>query len=918
MSRAEDAKLPRLAASLVRRFVPGERADEVLDDLREGLQARRDRGQPTTLWAWKQALAFAVQVPVAAALDARRRRREHTPRSYEFAAPRARLSLEQLMDTWTQDFRYAARGLFKSKAFTVVAILTLGLGIGVNTAIFSVVNAFLFRPLPVADPEQLVVVASQTDLLEFPIGISHPNYLDYRQRTDVLQDMVLYFPMPVSVRDQGDAQRAWVEVVSGNYFDMLGVPALYGRTFSKEEGEVLGGAPVIVLDHAYWEREYGADPSAIGRSVEINGSSYAIIGVAPPEFPGTEFVIGVDGYMPMTMVEQLRPEYVGVLDNRAAKIFRSMARLQPDVTVQQARASLNALADDLEVEYPQANRATDLVVVPETMSRPEMSLANQLPLVAATFMGLVTLVLLIACANIANLLIARASARHKEIAIRSALGAGRFRIVRQLVAESTVLGLLGGVVGLVLGLWASNWLSRGANNFASDIPVRFDLSPDYRVFGFAFVMALLAGVFAGGVPAFRASRGSLVEVLKDGGRSNAGGTGGHFLRSALVVAQVAVSLVLLVAAGLFMRSLQNARNIDFGFRVDHTLMASIDPGLAGYESERGRQLYRDIVERARATPGVLEASISGFVPLGGRTAVLNVRPQGRNATAENETLAAFYNMVGVDYFRAAGTTIRRGRGFTEQDNVDAPRVALVNESLAAVLWPGEEAIGQRFSTGSAEGSWVEVVGVTMDSKILMVWEENRPVFYLPLEQAYTAPATLVVHTDVDPASLAATIRAQVTALAPDIPVYDVNTMQTHLEDGATLGLISIAALMVGTFGVVGLLLASIGLYGVISFSVTQRVHEIGVRLALGADSRKVLGMIVRHGMARSGIGIGLGLVLALLVSRALSGFILDVSATDPITYAAVIGFLVAVSLLASYLPARRATRVDPMIALRDE
>ena len=917
-SGRDRGSLPRPCVWLVRRCLPAERADDVIDDLGEGLAARRARLQPTRLWAWRQALAFATRVPVAAAIEMLRRWRAEPGDLHEFDAPKVRPTMEQLMDIWVHDFRYAVRGLAKSKGFTLVAVLTLGLGIGVNTAIFSVVNAFLFRPLPVTDPEQLVVVASNTDLVEFPIGVSYPNYLDYRQRTDVLQDLALYLPTAVSLKDRGEAQRAWVEVVSGNYFDMLGVEALHGRTFNREEGEVRGGAPVIVLDHGYWEREYGADPSVVGRSVELNGARYTIIGVVPPEFPGTEFVIGVDGYVSIMMIEQIRRDFAGILDSRGSMIFRSMGRMQPGVSSGQASASLNALADELEREYPEANRATDLVVVPETMARPEVSVSNQLPAVAAIFMGLVTLVLLIACANIANLLIARASTRQKEIAIRSALGAGRFRIVRQMVSESTVLGILGGLVGILLGLWASNYLASGAAEFPSDLPIRFDLSPDYRVFGFAFFMALLAGVLAGGIPAFRAARSSIVDVLKEGGRSSAAAGSGQLIRSALVVAQVAVSLVLLVAAGLFMRSLQNARSLDFGFRVENTLMASIDPALAGYEEERGRQLYRDISERVRAVPGVQEASFAGFVPFGGRAGVRGVTLQGRNATEGSETLSAFYNLVDTGYFRAAGTTIVQGRGFMVADTAEAPPVGLVNQSMAALLWPGEAAIGERFSISGADGPWIEVVGVTVDTKLLLVWEESRPVFYLPLEQQYTTPATLFVHTDAEPSLLAPAIRAEIAALAPDMPVYDVNTMETHLENGPALGIVSVAALMVGSFGFVGLALASIGLYGVISFSVSQRLHEIGIRLALGADSSKVLAMVVRHGMMLSGIGMAIGLLLALLVSQGLSTLLLDVRGTDPLTYAAVIAFLALVALAASYLPARRATRVDPLVALREE
>ena len=376
-------------------------------------------------------------------------------------------------------------------------------------------------------------------------------------------------------------------------------------------------------------------------------------------------------------------------------------------------------------------------------------------------------------------------------------------------------------------------------------------------------------------------------------------------------------MVLLVAAGLFMRSLQSARNLDFGFRVENTLMVSIDPTIAGYDEERGRQLYRDITERVRSIPGVTEASFTGFVPFGGRASIRSVRLEGRPATEDSDALAAFYNVVGTDYFRAAGTPIVRGRGFNDQDLADSPPVALINESMAAILWPSEDPIGKRFSFRGPDGPWLEIVGLTVDSKVLLIWEESRPLFYLALEQTYATPVTLIIYA-LEPSSLAPAIRAEVAAIAPDMPVYDVTTMQAYLENGPAIGIVALGALMVGSFGVVGLLLAAIGLYGVISFSVSQRVHEIGVRLALGADAGNVLKMVVRRGMVLSGIGIAIGLALALLVSRGLSTLLLGVSATDPLTYSGVVVFLTAVALLASYLPARRKTRVDPLVALRDE
>ena len=493
-------------------------------DLEEGLYARVESDRRVTLWAWKQAFFFVLRIPIAMVADRWRDVRASRRHAGELRARRSKPTAEQFMDTWMQDLRFAMRGLLSSKGFTAVAVLTLGLGIGVNTAIFTVVNALLFRPLPVEQPEQLVVVASQTELVESPIGISYPNYLDYRERHDVLQDLVVYAPQPVSLRDEGSAVRAWVEMVSGNYFDMLGVSAVHGRTFNDEEGRVVGGAPVMVLDYGYWQREYGGDPDIIGHTVQLNGNPFTIIGVAPHEFPGTEFMIAVDAYVSIMMLDQVSPDLTGALESRGGAFFRSMGRMQPDVTAEQASASLNALADDLEREYPDDNRGIDLIVVPETMARPEPATAGMMPAIAAIFMGLVGLVLLITCANIANLLIARASTRHKEIAIRGALGAGRFRIIRQLITESTVLGVLGGVVGIVLGIWASNYLASGGDDFPVDIPIRFDLSPDYRVFLFAFGLAVVTGVIAGGLPALRVSRTSLVDALKEGGR-NADGSG---------------------------------------------------------------------------------------------------------------------------------------------------------------------------------------------------------------------------------------------------------------------------------------------------------------------------------------------------------------------------------------------------------
>lgn len=820
------------------------------------------------------------------------------------------------MDSMLQDIRYSLRGLRAAPGFAAVAIITLGLGIGVNAAIFSVVNAFLLRPLPVEDPGQLAVIATTTDLVEFPIGVGYVNYRDFRERSNVFEDIAIYMPTGVSLNVDGSATLALFEAVSANYFDMLGVRPTVGRTFSLENRDVPGTAPEIVLDHGFWQRRFGGDESVIGRSVKINEYPFVIIGVAPEDFRGTEFLFRPDAYLPAMMLGEVDPRMSRILENRRSTAFRALGRMAQGINAGQADAAMRVLGAELQAEFPEDNRDFGLMVAPETSARPEPSLIGVMPRIAGVFMALVALVLLIACANVAGLLLVRISARNKELAIRAALGAGRGRLFRQLVTDSIVLGALGGVVGLLLSLWAIRWMTATLNGWSvQGFNLSFDLAPDWRVILFAVVVAAFTGLVAGAVPALRLSRGRLVDTLREGGRS--ADPGRHGLRSALVVAQVAVSLILLIAAGLFLRSLQSARDVDLGFRSDDVLMMTIEPGLVGYDEPAAQQYYKDAIEQVRALPGVQAAGLASSVAFGGNTGMREVVPEASvEAPDEGRVVAVFY-VAGDGYFEAAGTDIRAGRPFGLQDGADSRPVAIVNETLAELLWPGDSAVGKRFAPDASLDELYEVVGVAANSKVFMVWEESRPIYYRPLAQQYRTPVTVFVHTD-QPAAIAGAVREELRALDPNMLLYNVITMDDHLTNGTAFLIIRFAAMMVGVFGAVGLLLAAVGLYGVVSFTVSQRTHEIGVRMALGAGVGNVLSLVLRRGLVLVAVGLVFGVIGALGMGQLMGSLLIGVGPRDPMTYGTVALFLATVAFAASLVPARRATAVDPVSALRDD
>ena len=821
------------------------------------------------------------------------------------------------METLLKDLRYAFRMLVKTPGFTLIAVLALGLGIGANTAIFSVFDGMLWRPLPAKNPEQLVVVASKTTGIDFPLNLSYPDFLDYRELKQVFADVSVMTPSPVNLGVDGRSQRAWTEFVSGNFFSLLGVEPVRGRFFAPEEGWVKGKDALLILSYKFWQSRFGGEPGAVGKTVMINNRTFTIIGVAPEQFHGTYFFIDPDFYLPVTMIPLMVTDSGKFLEDRNTGDFRTVARLRPGVTPEQAKAAAASIDARLAQDYPDSHKGFALQIYPELKARPEPGLvAEFMPKLVAVFMSLVGLVLLIACANVANLILARANARRKEIATRTALGASPWRVTRQLLTETVLLSLTGGIAGVLIARWAA--LGLMSIHVPSDIPLRlFDMRMDYRMFAFCFAVALLTGIAAGIIPALRTSRADLADTLKEGGRSGSSAGSHNRVRNALVVAQVAVSLLLLAGAGFFVRSFQNSANTDMGFRVDHTLMLSMDLRLQGYTEQRGQQFYEQLRDRVKARSGVRDVAFAANIPMGYDTGAENIFPEGQAATNKSQTELAFANYVQPEYFRTLGVAVVQGREFSKLDSASAPRVAIVNQSFANKFWPGQDAMGKTFQT-ERDGPKIQIVGLTRTGKYLFLYESPQPYLYFPMAQRYASHAALLVYTDGDPHRLVEPVREEVRALDSTLPLYDVGTMDEHVRYGKPLLPARLGAMLVGAFGLLGLVLASVGVYGVIAYSVSQRTQELGIRAALGARPGNVISMVLRQGMSLSLIGMAIGVTLAFLMLRALRSVLFGVGTTDLPTLGVVSLLLLLVAFVASYIPALRATKVDPVIALRHE
>src|SRR5712691_6634969 len=816
------------------------------------------------------------------------------------------------METLFKDVRYGIRSLLKRPGFTAVAVITLALGIGANTAIFSLVNTVLLRPLPVDHPEQVVSVAvrGKGDSIN---AFSHPNYLDFRDRNQVFSGLLLYRFVPLSLSRAGTNERVWSYEVSGNYFDVLGVKAIKGRTFLPEEDRTRLSHPVAVVSYGCWQRRFGGDTNLVGQDVLLNNNTFQIIGIAPEGFKGTEFVYAPEMWVPISMLEWAEPG-AKWLDDRSSGNFFAVGRLKPGINAKQAALSLNLLAQQLAKEYPDTNEGQKIQLTPPGFIIPDLRGA----VVSFTWalMAAVALVLLIACTNRAGRLLARAMDRRKEIAIRLALGANRLRLIRQLLTESILLSVVGGAIGLLLAIWTINALL--AFKPPIDFPLALDVGVDWRVLIFLVSVSVITGAVFGLAPALQATRPGLVTALKD--TAAQGGGRRSRLRSGLVVAQIALSLVILIGAGLVGRTLQQLRTMNPGFDPHNALTLSFDLGLQGYDEARGQQFYHQIVDRVQSLHGVRSVAVASYVPLTINYNSSNIFVEGQVAERGANAPSAMVGSVGPRYFQTMATSLVQGREFTDQDKEKSESVAIVNETFVRRLLLNTKSIGdaagKRVSFNGSQGPFMRIVGVAKDGKYFNISEEPRSFIWTPLAQSYSSSANLIVRSIGDPQAMISAVRNEVRSLDPNLPIFDVKTLTEHMR--LALFPARVAATVLGTFGFVALTLAAIGIYGVTSYSVAQRTREIGIRMALGAQIGDVLRLVLSNGVKLTAFGVAIGLAGAYLLTRALASLLYGVSATDPLTFGFIAFLLIVVALIASYIPARRASKVDPLVALRYE
>jgi predicted permease len=817
------------------------------------------------------------------------------------------------------DVVFGFRTLTKRPAFAVTAIITMALGIGANTAVFSVVYAAMLRRLPVPESGQLVSIVSKSSDDRSMRAISFPDYREYRELREVFVDIAAFNANVDQLNFGNNPERAVVTVTTDNYFSTLGLDAALGRLYGPVEGD-LGREPVVVLGHGYWQSRCGGDPSIVGKTLTIDRHLVTVIGVTPVSFPGTSGLRRPAAYVPLSTREIMHPGLRQSLEDRRSS-WQVVARLRDGVSVNEAQAAVTTVATRLEREYPVTNTRKRALIYPEPLTRIEPAAASYLPPVAAVLMIMVGLVLLIACANVANLLLSRAAERKREIAVRSALGAGRLRIARQLLVESGIISLGGGFAGLILTGWVGKLLA--SIRIAYDTPLVLDVSIDLRVLGFAILVSLGAGLLAGLAPALHTARTNLAEALKEGGRSVASGGRGLQLRDLLVIGQVAVSVVLLVGTALLVRSMVNFSNLDFGFETRDRLMLRVDTSVLDYDHRQRRDFFRELLERVRGLPGVRSAATSRWVPMGVESTIFRVFPEERSTgpSDDGDTVRAWCNVIGPGYFETMGIEILDGRDFDEQDTSSSRTVAIINSTMAEQFWPGQDPVGKRFKRVAEGGllSSVEVVGVEQTTVLEYPGEPPQPGFYLPVTQWFHATRVLLVHAVSNPAGMVPAIRSEIRALDPDTAIYDVRTLESHVSGGKALFLIKLPARMVGISAVIGATLAALGLYAVIAYSISRRTHEIGVRLAMGATPSDIVRLVLSKGLVLAGGGIVLGVLLARLITGRFAYRFVGVGAGDPFTYIAVSMLVLLIALIASYIPARfRAARIEPAVALREE
>jgi predicted permease len=819
-----------------------------------------------------------------------------------------------LLESFVRDLRFTLRSLRRNPGFTLVVVLSLALGIGANTAIFSVIDATLLRPLPVPHPEGLIVVdLAASRLMQFG-ATSYLDLQDFRSRSHAFENLAIVQNISAGMSTgKGESQVVYGSLVSGNYFNTLQVQPALGRNFRAEEDMAPGKYPVAIISHGLWSRAFANDPNIIGRQVRLNGKSFTIIGVAPGSFTGSNLYYRPDFYVPVMMAQGLTTDGNDIFIHRSWREFDMLGRLKPGVTVAQAQAEMDGVARDLEKAYPDTNRNTVAHVRTE-MGRRMSGGGLLLPVVIMT---LVFLVLLIACANVASLLMARATSRMKEISTQFAVGATRGTLVRQLLTESAVLAAMGGVCGVLLGSVSTRGIQALLPYSAA--PTTPQIHLDSRVLMFALAVSVLSVFLCGLAPAFSTAREAMLKVSTNV-RAGAAESGafGSLARRVLIAGQIALSTMLLIGGGLFLKTFLHAERVDLGFNPDHLLLVAIDPSQEGYSVEKAQQYQEQLAQSAANLPGVKSASVASSVPfLSG--ASWDIAIDGYTGQGGEKFIDINTNQVGPGYFATMQIPLLRGREFTDHDNNKAPLVAIVNETLARryIVNDGDlgKAIGHKISLRDREG--IPIVGVVKDSNNGFIGQPVWPMFYMPYAQMGRPSATLHIRTEGDPTTVTGQIRAEMKGLDPGVAPISVLTMITAVSSQG-LFVPRVSAILGGTFGFVALLLAVVGLYGVVSFLVGRRTQEIGVRIALGAQRGRILRMILGSGISLAGVGLAIGAAGAFFMAPLMKGLLLDVNPRDPEVFGGIAAALIAATLVASWVPARRATYVDPMEALRYE